>query len=199
MKTCGIYLICLLLVVTESRSSGQDRPDFAPGMLMRALRVKNASSAAILPTIRLQGSDGEENPTDRFYLLSGLSTPRPAMYAFVGRVSSCRTGGCIGSSQSGQVSESEYFDYFILFDRHGRVLEVRVFNYQATHGHEITARGWLRQFTGYDGNTTLQAGKNIDAITGATISVSAISADVEYRTQLLKSYLSDLKRPHQAN
>jgi len=62
---------------------------------------------------------------------------------------------------------------------------VRVFNYQATHGQEVSAKGWLRQFDGYDGSTVLKVGKDIDAISGATISVYGITRDVQERTRLL--------------
>ena len=80
----------------------------------------------------------------------------------------------------------EYFDYFILFDITKTVQIVKVFNYQASRGHEITAKGWLKQFIGHDGSESLQVDKNIDAVSGATISAYAITADVNMKTSLLK-------------
>jgi len=109
-------------------------------------------------------------------------------YAYVGRVLSCRGGGC-SHGQALADAAAEYFDYFILYDGDVKVLQVRVFNYQATHGHGITSRGWLRQFTGYNGSGKLDPGKNIDAISGATISVKAITSDIENKTRMLKSFL----------
>ena len=55
---------------------------------------------------------------------------------------------------------------------------VRVFNYAATHGQEVSVKRWLDQFAGHDGAKPLRAGKEIDGISGATISVNAIVADV---------------------
>ncbi len=57
----------------------------------------------------------------------------------------------------------------------------------ATHGQEITARGWLKQFIGYNGSESLKVDKNIDTISGATISVYAITSDIKLITCLLKS------------
>ncbi len=119
-----------------------------------------------------------------FEIQSGES---PYKYIYVGRVNSCRAGGCSISFIIPKEGESEYFDYFILFDENKTVQLVRVFNYQATHGHEITAKGWLKQFIGHDGAKPLQVDKNIDAISGATISVNAITFDIEMITLILKS------------
>lgn len=106
-------------------------------------------------------------------------------YIFTGRVNSCRSGGCSVSGQESKGGDHEYFDYFILFDKDKTVQIVKVFNYQATHGYEITARGWLKQFAGYDGTESLQVNKTVDAISGATISVHAITDDVKMKTDLL--------------
>lgn len=107
-------------------------------------------------------------------------------YIYTGRVNSCRAGGCSTSGETSDTGNGEYFDYFILFDEGKTVQIVKVFNYQATHGYEITARGWLKQFSGHDGSEPLQVNKNVDAISGATISVNAITEDVELKTDLLQ-------------
>ncbi len=115
-------------------------------------------------------------------------------YLYVGRVNSCRAGGC--SSSSGKLVENieyEYFDYFILFRVDGTVFMVKVFHYAATHGQEITSRGWLKQFSGYSAGQSLEIGKNIDAISGATVSVYAITLDVQHKTQRLKQILENKK------
>ena len=106
-------------------------------------------------------------------------------YIYTGRVNSCRAGGCSVSGNTPEDGQSEYFDYFILFDIEKTVQLVKVYNYQASHGQEITAKGWLKQFQGHDGSKSLQVDKNIDAISGATISVYAITHDVEVRTAML--------------
>jgi hypothetical protein len=107
-------------------------------------------------------------------------------YVYIGRVNSCRQGGCSNPVETIGIETPEYFDYLILFDAGLSVQLVKVYNYQATHGQEITNKGWLKQFQGYNGNRSLTVGKSIDAISGATVSVQVITADVQEKTQLLK-------------
>ncbi len=106
-------------------------------------------------------------------------------YIYVGRVNSCRAGGCSITHKLASDGDSEYFDYYILFDKNKIVQAITVFNYQATHGQEVTAKGWLKQFIGHDGAEPLQVDKNIDAISGATISVYAITYDIEQKIKFL--------------
>ncbi len=108
-------------------------------------------------------------------------------FVYVGRVNSCRAGGCSIDNHKG--GASEYFDYFVCFNEKGIVEGVKVFNYAATHGYEIAAKGWLKQFLGYSSKEVLEVGKNIDSISGATISVFAITEDIQMKTQILSKYL----------
>lgn len=111
-------------------------------------------------------------------------------YVYIGRVNSCRQGGCSNPAETLNVETPEYFDYLIVFDSTFSVTQVKVFNYQATHGQEVTNKGWLKQFQGYDGTRSLTVGKSIDAISGATVSVYAITTDVQEKTRLLKEIAS---------
>lgn len=110
-------------------------------------------------------------------------------HVYIGRVFSCRAGGCAAGSTHDTELGSEYFDYYIIFDTSGKVSHIRVYNYAATHGQEVTARSWLKQFNGFEGTRSLTVGKDIDAISGATISVYAITADIEYQTKQLRQLL----------
>lgn len=106
-------------------------------------------------------------------------------HVYIGRVNSCRAGGC-SITNDAMRGASEYFDYMVFFNDACNVVLVKVFNYQATHGHEVTAKGWLKQFIGYSAEKDLEVGKNIDSISGATISVNGITKDVKEKTSLLK-------------
>lgn len=104
--------------------------------------------------------------------------------AYVGRVNSCRSNGCsIASTPSGNF---EYFDYYAIFDLNFAVRKISVFNYQATHGQEVTAKSWLKQFIGYNGSDRLDVGKNIDAISGATISTTSLTQNIQDVVNRLK-------------
>ena len=111
-------------------------------------------------------------------------------YVFVSRVNSCRMGGC--SITPGDVAvEFEYFDYYLVTDPEGKVLNVKVFNYQATQGHQVMSRGWLRQFVGFDGSQDLIYGKDIQAISGATVSAKSIIDDIKNAEKQIKRMLNN--------
>jgi Na+-translocating ferredoxin:NAD+ oxidoreductase RnfG subunit len=125
----------------------------------------------------------------RFFMMPEKVSNRQIKYVYVGRVNTCRTDGCSGPGSVTANFDSEYFDYYILFDSAKTVIQVEVYNYQASHGYEITAKGWLKQFTGFSVKDSLEVNKNIDAISGATISVFAITSDVQEKTRILKMML----------
>lgn len=129
----------------------------------------------------------------KYFLVSDKMNVNQIYYMYIGRVNSCRAGGCSIPMDSPESYDSEYFEYFILFDSSLSVQVVRIFNYAASHGHEVSAKGWLRQFDGYNGRDTLRVGKNVDAISGATISVYGITEDVQLKTQLLQKLNKQFK------
>lgn len=103
-------------------------------------------------------------------------------YAFVGRVL------CFGNSYNSDSKDDdfEYFDYFAIFDNAISLQKIGIFNYQATYGEEITAKSWLKQFVGYNGDRPLISGRNVDAISGATSSVNALTKSLEQVVTNLK-------------
>lgn len=98
---------------------------------------------------------------------------------YAGRVNSCRSGGCSIDAEDEEKLSFEYFEYFLLADHSGKVLWVKVHNYQATQGHEVMSRGWLNQFKGLSMDKKITVGEDIETISGATISVNAITDDIQ--------------------
>ncbi|MGV8829668.1 MAG: FMN-binding protein [Breznakibacter sp.] len=159
--------------------------DYSSKSLYKSLQKLGVSNVSALEEIAFSVSQKLSSPVNGKFFLIKENNAQNHRYLYVGRVNSCRAGGCSNPSQQPTHGECEYFDYYILFDGQKRVQTVSIFNYQASHGHDITAKGWLKQFVGYDGSVPLQVDKNIDAISGATISVEAITADVGLKTALL--------------
>lgn len=164
---------------------GQNEIDFQNKRIINGLKKSGISGFSQLEEINQNLKDHPEIQ-GKFFRVLNNSEVSDIEYVFVGRVNSCRTGGCSNSKTQANF-ESEYFEYCILFDSEKTVKQVEVFNYQATHGYEITAKGWLKQFIGFSGKDSLEVNKNIDGISGATISVFAITNDVEEKTKMLKS------------
>ena len=71
----------------------------------------------------------------------------------------------------------DLFDYMVLINKQFTVMEVVVLQYRSEHGFEIASKKWLKQFAGYDGRE-LKYGKDISAISGATISASSLTKNI---------------------
>lgn len=120
------------------------------------------------------------------------SNALPVKYSYVGRVNTCRASGCDSPDQFKITERSEFFDYFILFDSVAKILALQIYNYEASHGQEITVKGWLKQFVGFNADKQLTVGKDIDVVSGATVSVHSITDDVNDKTTRLKTYLQSI-------
>ena len=151
--------------------------------LFKELRKAGIEAEDILHELQTEGSEAAFFQGKFFEIQS--ANEKHYKYVYVGRVNSCRAGGCSAGGSDQTDFNSEYFDYFIIYDQNKSVKVVRIFNYQATHGHEVTAKGWLKQFCGYNTSRTLEVNKNVDAISGATVSVYAITDDVIAKTEIL--------------
>lgn len=179
-------LIALLIFVA---AFAQSEIDYEHPLLKRSLNKAGIQSLNTHSTLGLSDSlKVSENINGKFFIINETSESQ-AKYIYVGRVNSCRSGGCSAPTTLQTCNSSEYFEYYILFDTTAAIQQVKVFNYQATHGQEVSSKGWLKQFIGYDGSAPLKVNKDVDAIAGATISTYAITEDVNSKTSLLKNYL----------
>lgn len=122
----------------------------------------------------------------KFYKLKNYPD---TLYVYLGKVNTCRSSGCsIGNIHSPDEG-FEFFHYYILFDSNSKILRVRIYESEMTHGNEITVPEWLNQFAGFDGSSSLEIDKDIDAISGATTSVNGIISDINEKTILLRNIL----------
>ena len=107
---------------------------------------------------------------------------------YIGRVNSCRIGGCASPYSDEKPTDHEHFDYMIVFEPQSlEIIKIEVLEYQATYGFEICSPGWLKQFVGYNGIKPLDYGDEIQALSGATISGIAITLDVEQVSKYMQS------------
>jgi hypothetical protein len=176
------FMLVLVLSILSNLSFSQDKIDYTPKALTKILQAEGGETK--IDELRLADSMFAEIHNGKYFKINSNSNPK-AQFIYIGRVNSCRAGGCSidGSSVLGGF---EYFDYFILFDKELTVQQIKVFNYQATKGQEITAKNWLKQFVGYKSGSDLQVGKHIDGISGATVSAHSLTADVVSKTEILE-------------
>lgn len=165
--------------------------DYEDKLLVK--EIEKVSGLEYEKWVELKTNDQQLNSSlalGKFIVVQNISNSSAQKYAYIGRVNSCRQGGCSSKPANLTVETPEYFDYLIIFDSKPSVIHVKVFNYEATHGQEISTKGWLKQFVGYDGAKNLVLGKSIDGISGATVSATGITTDIQEKTKLLKKILN---------
>ncbi len=188
LKIRIIILFCIFLFGVACSTIGKKDIDYNNKRVIKKIsKVIDKKEFILLANENLNSKS--EHFTGKFFNVASEDSIVSDTTVYIGRVKSCRAGGCNNvDSNSNDTAIYEYFDYFIVFDANKTVMRVYVFNYQSPHGYEITSRSWLKQFIGYGrGEDTLKVGKNIDSISGATISVNSITFDVQEKTNFLKS------------
>jgi hypothetical protein len=165
------FALLLSIALTFFTASMPVKKD-APPELTATIEKKWPGSNAVLVT----GKTQIDNNTTLYKIVQNSDV---LGWAYTSRVLSCRNGGCEGQGSTAEVDIShEYFDYYALLNTQYGILEVKVYNYASTHGQEICSKAWLKQFKGYDGSKRLRYGKDIDAISGATVSGMALTEDI---------------------
>jgi len=150
----------------------------APEELLKSIEKKWPGSQVIT-------KNEHKNHVTEFYSI--VQNNQQIAIAYAKRVKSCRAGGCNQPLNTQyNTNDDEYFDYFAILTNSYSILEVKVYNYQSSHGEEICSKSWLKQFKGFDGMKKLRYGKEIDALSGATISGRALTLDIENTIPRLK-------------
>ena len=89
------------------------------------------------------------------------------------------------------IGKDQPITFLVAIDPDGRLRDVDVLVYREPYGGEVAYESWRRQFRGKRAGDPLQVGHDIRGISGATISVNAV-------TQGVRDCLSDLTRWRQA-
>lgn len=68
--------------------------------------------------------------------------------------------------------------YLVAVDPGGRLRDVDILVYREPYGGEVAYEPWRRQFRGKGSESPLRVGQDIQGISGATISVNAVTAGI---------------------
>lgn len=71
------------------------------------------------------------------------------------------------------------FDFLVLYNPNKTIKKVRVLIYREDHGGEIGNKRWLRQFEGKSIKNVKSLYRDIDGISGATLSCNAITKEIK--------------------
>ncbi len=88
---------------------------------------------------------------------------------------------CFASSKG----KNDYFDYMVIFDKELVIKKVKVLIYRSTYGGEIMSRSWLKQFIGKTNGQEMAMDKDIDGISGATLSAPSITQGIKELSLLI--------------
>lgn len=91
---------------------------------------------------------------------------------------------CFASSEG----KNEYFDYMVLFSDKMKIKKVVVLMYRSSYGGEIMSKSWLKQFIGKVKGEEMEFGKDIDGISGATISAPSITKGIKAVSLLMNDW-----------
>ena len=84
--------------------------------------------------------------------------------------------------------------FLVIMDLDGKITAARVIKYREAYGGSIANINWLKQFIGRDDQSNYQIGKDVDAISGATISVNALTRGVKKITCLFAYIQKELNK-----
>jgi hypothetical protein len=119
----------------------------------------------------------QQKVSGKYFSINSSNKETTIKYLYTGRVYTSR------DKQSNEYSD--YLDYIVLFDNSKIVQYVKIIKFNSSHGEGVTSTGWLKQFKGYRAGKMLTVGKEIDAISGATISTNKLTFDIQQKTRIL--------------
>ena len=74
------------------------------------------------------------------------------------------------------------------FNSDGELINAHIVKYREDYGYEVGNKRWLNQFIGFGVNSDFTVGRNIDGISGATISVNSVTRGIN-RSAIIVEYL----------
>jgi hypothetical protein len=176
MKRRYSSIALLLLVVTSSVATYSYLPDYLTKKMSRQLtkifgKEMQYQEVDIVDSLAINHQIFEVKTNDT---ISG--------YSMITRSLGCKIGGCDKPNKD-TISFEEFF-FLTAFDKQKNIKKVRVLEYTSDHGYQIANKGWLKQF---ERDSTFEVGRNIDGISGATISVKSITKAVNEQIGILES------------
>ena len=80
--------------------------------------------------------------------------------------------------------------FLIIFNENQEVIHSSIIKYREAYGGEISGKNWLAQFIGMKQDSLYKHGKEIDGITGATLSVKSFTKGISKLSLLLPYVMS---------
>ena len=82
------------------------------------------------------------------------------------------------------IGKSMPITFLVILNINGNIINTNVIKYREAYGGEVGNKGWLQQFLYRNNNSSYNIGKDINGISGATISVKSMSKGIQKITTL---------------
>ncbi|NUM70655.1 MAG: FMN-binding protein [Ignavibacteriaceae bacterium] len=83
--------------------------------------------------------------------------------------------------------------FMVFLDTKGSVLSAHIIKYREQYGGQVGSQGWLDQFKGRNNQSGYEVSKDIDSISGATISVNSVTTGIKKITLLYQEIKDKIK------
>jgi Na+-translocating ferredoxin:NAD+ oxidoreductase RnfG subunit len=77
------------------------------------------------------------------------------------------------------IGKSMPITFMVILNIDGDIIDANVIKYREAYGSEVGNKVWLQQFFNLNNNSNYKIGKDIDGISGATISVKSMSKGIQ--------------------
>ena len=91
------------------------------------------------------------------------------------------------------IGKSMPITFLVILNINGNIINTNVIKYREAYGGEVGNKGWLQQFLYRNNNSSYNIGKDINGISGATISVKSMSKGIQKITTLYPLIQNQLK------
>jgi len=161
IKISGVFLFMLIMMAFVSPQKKLDK------LISKVWKDQDVEVVRVVIPDSLK--------TDIMVLSEVISEGETVGYACYATAFGCQIGGCAAPSNP-NAQTYETFDYIVLYDTGLNILRVDIADYGGQYGYEICRKKWLAQFKGENNGFILD--KNIDGISGATVSAQYLIDDV---------------------
>ncbi|WP_127846492.1 FMN-binding protein [Psychroflexus aestuariivivens] len=91
-------------------------------------------------------------------------------------------------------SKKDVFDYVVMYDTDFSIKKSKILIYREKYGRQVGSQRWLKQFNGKKSENNLEYGEDIAAVSGATITATAMTDAIKKSLKqmaILKSKITD--------
>jgi Na+-translocating ferredoxin:NAD+ oxidoreductase RnfG subunit len=88
------------------------------------------------------------------------------------------------------IGKSMPITFLVMFDSEGTIISTNIVKYREPYGGGVGSQRWNDQFKGLNSNSNFDVGKNINSISGATISVYSVTKGIQ-KLALLIEHIKD--------